>query len=383
MKNKKIAFNIPYCTGDELLNIKKIKFNNHFSGSGSAYFSKKCTDWLIKNIKCKDALLVHSCTAALEMCAILLKIKPGDEIIMPSYTFVSTANAFVLRGGKPVFVDIDSKTLNIDPKNIEKSITKKTKAIVVVHYAGISCDMDLIMKIAKKNKLIVIEDAAQAILAKYKTKQLGSIGDLATLSFHETKNIHCGEGGALLINNKKFIKRAKVIRDKGTNRDDFNKNLVKKYSWTDIGSSYCLSEINASFLYTQLKKAKNITKQRVQSWNIYHHYFKKLELQKKIIRPHIPEYSKNIGHMYWISTEKKYRNKIIGYLKSKNINSLFHYIPLHNSSFNKKISKNKINLRITELKSKSIIRMPLYVGLKKEEIILIINYIKKFFLKKE
>ena len=383
MKNKKIPFNIPYCTGNELLNINKIKFNNHFSGSGRAYFSKKCTDWLIKNIKCKDALLVHSCTAALEMCAILLNIKPGDEIIMPSYTFVSTANAFVLRGGKPVFVDIDSKTLNIDPKNIEKSITKKTKAIIVVHYAGISCDMDLIMKIAKKNKLIVIEDAAQAILAKYKTKQLGSIGDLATLSFHETKNIHCGEGGALLINNKKFIKRAKVIRDKGTNRDDFNKNLVKKYSWTDIGSSYCLSEINASFLYAQLKKAKNITKQREQLWNIYHDYFKELELQKKIIRPHIPEYSKNIGHMYWICTEKKYRNKIIGYLKTKNINSLFHYVPLHNSSFNKKILKNKINLRITELKSKSIIRMPLYVGLKKREIILIVNYIKKFFLKKD
>ena len=279
---KKIAFNIPYFGGDELLNIKKIKSINHFSGSGSAYFSKKCTDWLIKNIKCKDALLVHSCTAALEMCAILLKIKPGDEIIMPSYTFVSTANAFVLRGGKPVFVDIDSKTLCIDPKNIEKSITKKTKAIVVVHYAGFSCDMDLIMKVAKKNKIIVIEDAAQAILAKYKTKQLGSIGDLATLSFHETKNVHCGEGGALLINNKKFIKRAKVIRDKGTNRDDFNRNLVKKYSWTDIGSSYCLSEINASFLYTQLKKAKNITKQRIQSWNIYHKYLQKLELQKKL-----------------------------------------------------------------------------------------------------
>jgi dTDP-4-amino-4,6-dideoxygalactose transaminase len=380
MKNKKIHFNIPHCSNDELLNIKKIKFTNHYSGSGNAFFSKKCSEWLIKNIKCKEALLVHSCTAALEMCAILLNIGPGDEIIMPSYTFVSTANAFVLRSGKPVFVDIDSKTLNIDHQKIEKAITKKTKAIVVVHYAGISCDMDPILKIARKYKLYVIEDAAQAILGEYKKKKLGSIGDLAAISFHETKNIHCGEGGALLINNKKFIHRAKIIRDKGTNRDAFNNNIVKKYSWTDIGSSYCLSEINASFLYAQLKAAKNITKKRIKLWNIYNHYFKELELQKKIIRPHVPKYSNNIGHMYWITTKEKNRNKLIDYLKSQSIDSLFHYIPLHNSSFNKKISKNKINLRITELKSKSIIRMPLHLNLKKNEIITIINFVKKFFL---
>ena len=379
MINKRISFNIPYCGDEELLNIKKIKLQNHYSGSGNAFFSKKCTDWLTKNIKCKDALLVHSCTAALEMCAILLNIKHGDEIIMPSYTFVSTANAFVLRGGKPVFVDIDPKTLNIETKDIEKFITKKTKAIVVVHYAGISCDMDLVMKIAKKHRLFVIEDAAQAILSKYKGKQLGSIGDLAALSFHETKNIHCGEGGALLINNKKFIKRARIIRDKGTNRDDFNKNLVKKYEWKDIGSSYCLSEINAAFLYAQLNKAQHITKKRIQIWNTYHKYFKKLEIEGKIARPFVPKYTKHNAHTYWITTEIKHRNKIISYLKNKNINALFHYIPLHSSPFNKNGIKQKIDLRLTELKSKSIIRMPLYIGLKKTEIALITNLIKKFF----
>ena len=379
MKNKKILFNIPYSTSQKIFKINNIKSQNHYSGSGSGFFTKKCTDWLIKNIKCKEALLVHSCTAALEMCAILLNIKPGDEIIMPSYTFVSTANAFVLRGGKPVFIDVDCKTLNIDPKNIEKSITKNTKAIVVVHYAGISCDMDIVMKIAKKHKLFVVEDAAQSIMGKFKKKQLGSIGDLATVSFHETKNVHCGEGGALLINNKKFIKRAKIIRDKGTNRDDFNNNLTKKYSWVDIGSSYCLSEINASFLFAQLKLVNYITRKRVKIWNTYHKYFEKLEIEKKIIRTFIPKYAKNIAHMYWIIVDKKYRNKLISYLRMRNINSLFHYIPLHSSPFSKKTYKNKISLKVTESISKSIIRMPLHLSLKNKDIISITNFLKKFF----
>lgn len=379
MKNKKILFNVPYLTGQKIFKINNLKSQNLYSGSGSGFFTKKCTDWLIKNIKCKEALLVHSCTAALEMCSILLNIKPGDEIIMPSYTFVSTANAFVLRGGKPVFVDVDYKTLNIDPKNIEKSITKNTKAIVVVHYAGISCDMDIVMKIAKKHKLFVVEDAAQSIMGKFKKKQLGSIGDLATLSFHETKNVHCGEGGALLINNKKFIKRAKIIRDKGTNRDDFNNNLTKKYSWVDIGSSYCLSEINASFLFAQLKLANYIIRKRVKIWNTYHKYFEKLEIEKKIIRQFIPKYAKNIAHMYWIIVDKKYRNKLISYLRMKNISSLFHYIPLHNSPFNKKKFKNKINLKVTNSISKSIIRLPLHLDLKKKDIASIASHVKKFF----
>ena len=302
MINKKIYFNSPIlCNYKKNFN-KIIQLKNY---SSNGYFSKKSSKWLIENLKVKDALLVHSCTAALEMCALLLNIKKGDEIIMPSYTFVSTANAFVLRGGTPVFVDIDSKTLNIDPNKIEKAITKKTKAIVAVHYAGISCDMDPILKIAKKYKLYVIEDAAQAILSSYKGRPLGSIGDLATLSFHDSKNIHCGEGGALLINNKKFIKRAKVIRDKGTNRDLFNQNMIKKYTWVDLGSSYGLSEINAAFLYGQLKQAKKIITKRLAIFNYYHKLLENLEIKKLIKRPTIPTYAKVNGHMYYILVKKQ------------------------------------------------------------------------------
>jgi dTDP-4-amino-4,6-dideoxygalactose transaminase len=366
MSRNYTSFNQPSIVGDEIKNIKKLIKLKHYSGNG--YFTKKCSDWLIKNIKCKEALLVHSCTAALEMCAILLNVKPHDEIIMPSYTFVSTANAFVLRGGKPVFVDIDPKTLNIDPNEIEKAITKKTKAIVAVHYAGISCDMDKILKIAKKYKLYVVEDAAQAILSSYKGRPLGSIGDLATLSFHDSKNIHCGEGGALLINNKQFIKRAKIIRDKGTNRDDFNKNLVKKYTWVDIGSSYALSEINAAFLYAQLKKTKFLVKQRLKNWNIYHKLFLDLEVKKSIYRPFQPFYTRHNGHIYFIIIKKNDREKIINYLKRSNIAVLFHYIPLHRSSFKRLENKVEKKLEYTENLSERIIRLPLHNLITKKEI---------------
>lgn len=376
MNKNYISFNSPSVVGDEIKNIKKLSKLRHFSGNG--YFTKKCSDWLIKNIKCKEALLVHSCTAALEMCAILLNVKPHDEIIMPSYTFVSTANAFALRGGKPVFVDIDSKTLNIDPNEIEKAITKKTKAIVAVHYAGISCDMDQILKIAKKYKLYVVEDAAQSILSSYKGRPLGSIGDLATLSFHDSKNIHCGEGGALLINNQKFIKRAKIIRDKGTNRDDFNKNIVKKYTWVDIGSSYALSEINAAFLYAQLKKSKFLLRKRLKNWNIYHKLFLDLEVKDFIYRPFIPFYAKHNGHIYFIIIKKKNRREIIKLLKKNNIIALFHYISLHNSPFIKKMNKN-LKKKKTEIIEKKILRLPLYNFIEKSNLIKIKKLISKFY----
>lgn len=376
---KKISFNTPSLTGDEINNLFKLNKLKHYSANG--FFTKKCQQWLKKNIKCKEVFLVHSCTAALEMCALLLNIKKEDEIIMPSYTFVSTANAFVLRGGTPVFVDIDPKTLNIDPNKIERAITKKTRAIVVVHYAGISCDMDPILNIAKKYKLYVIEDAAQAILASYKGRPLGSIGDLATLSFHDSKNIHCGEGGALLINNKKFIKRAKIIRDKGTNRDDFNNNIVKKYTWVDLGSSYGLSEINAAFLYSQLLKAKSIIKNRIKIWNNYHHFFYKMEKDKKLIRPKIPNYSKSNAHIYYLLVKKSSRDKLIKYLKSQNIISLFHYIPLHTSSYFRKFHKKKINLVNTDLISKSLIRLPLHNKITIAQQIKVRNKINFFFNK--
>ena len=349
-----IKFNKPFVTS-KLPNRKNLC---HYSSGG--LYTKKCQQWLVKELKCKDALLVHSCTAALEMCALLLNIKKGDEIIMPSYTFVSTANAFVLRGGKPVFVDIDPNTCNIDSLKIKQAISKKTKAIVVVHYAGVSCDMDPIVKIAKQHKLYLIEDAAQAILSTYKGKPLGSIGDLATLSFHETKNIHCGEGGALLINNSKFIKRAKILRDKGTNRDLFNQNMVKKYTWVDYGSSYGLSEINAAFLYSQFNQAKKITKKRINIFNNYHQQLKNLEIKNLIQRPTIPNYTKANGHLYYILIKNNKREKIIKYLKRIKINTVFHYVPLHSSKFGILKGKTKFKMENTNYISHNLLRLPLH-----------------------
>jgi dTDP-4-amino-4,6-dideoxygalactose transaminase len=376
MTNQEIYFNLPILCNYKK-NINKIIQLNNYSANG--YFSKKSSKWLIKNLKVKDALLVHSCTAALEICALLLNIKKGDEIIMPSYTFVSTANAFVLRGGTPVFVDIDSETLNIDPNKIEKAITKKTKAIVTVHYAGISCDMDPILKIAKKYKLYVIEDAAQAILSSYKGRPLGSIGDLATLSFHDSKNIHCGEGGALLINNKKFIRRARIIRDKGTNRDDFNNNIVKKYTWTDLGSSYGLSEINAAFLYEQLKQVKKITRKRLVIFKRYHKLLEKLEIKKLIKRQTIPSYAKTNGHMCCILVKNNKRDKLIKYLKQKKINTVFHYIPLHSSPFGKLKTITKSTMHNTNRISNTLLRLPMHSKLQNKEVKKICFAISNFF----
>ena len=366
MSSSYVSFNSPSFIHDEIKNIKKLSKLKHFSING--YFTKKCSDWLIKNIKCKEALLVHSCTAALEMCAILLNIKKEDEVIMPSYTFVSTANAFVMRGGRPVFVDIDPITCNIDPSKIEQAITKKTKAIVVVHYAGVSCNMDPIVAIAKKYKLYIIEDAAQAILSSYKGRPLGSIGDLATISFHETKNVHCGEGGALIINNPKFIKRAKIIRDKGTNRDLFNQNMVKKYTWVDYGSSYGLSEINAAFLYGQLKQAKKITKKRLAIFELYHKLLENLEIKKLITRPTIPTYAKANGHIYYILVKNNKRDKLIKYLKQKKISTVFHYIPLHSSPFGKLKATTKSTMRNTNIISNTLLRFPMHLRLNKKNI---------------
>ena len=370
-----IKFNEPVGTS-ALPNIKNL---DHFSSGG--LYSEKCQQWLIKELKCKEALLTHSCTAALEMCALLLNIKDGDEIIMPSYTFVSTANAFVLRGGKPVFVDIDLNTCNIDPSKIKQAISKKTKAIVVVHYAGVSCDMDSILKTAKQHKLYVIEDAAQAILSTYKGKPLGSIGDLATLSFHETKNVHCGEGGALIINNPKFIKRAKIIRDKGTNRDLFNQNIVKKYTWVDYGSSYGLSEINAAFLYGQLKLAKKITKKRLTIFKLYHKLLENLEIKKLIKRPTIPTYTKANGHMYYILVKNNKRDKLIKHLQQKKINTVFHYIPLHSSPFGKLKATTKSTMHNTNMISNTLLRLPMHIQLSKKDAIRCANQIQIFFNK--
>jgi dTDP-4-amino-4,6-dideoxygalactose transaminase len=370
-----IEFNNPKIT----LNLKGIKRTNVYSSDG--FYSKKCEKWLVNQIKCKSALVVKSCTAALEMCALLLNIKDGDEIIMPSFTFVSTANAFVLRGAKPVFVDIDLKTCNIDPSKITQAISKKTKAIVVVHYAGISCDMDTILKIAKKHNLYIIEDAAHALLSFYKKKRLGSIGDLATFSFHETKNIHCGEGGALLINNHKFIERARIIRDKGTNRDLFNKKMVNKYTWVGNGSAYGLSEINAIILYSQLKHAKKITKKRVKIFKEYQKQLKDLEIKKFVKRPSVPKYSNHNGHIFYILVMDNRMNKLMKYLKQKKINSFFHYVPLHSSPYGRLKTKVKSTMCNTNFISNNLLRLPMHVHLSSKDIKKCTNQIKSFFNK--
>jgi dTDP-4-amino-4,6-dideoxygalactose transaminase len=376
---KNIPFNNPATNISLSYNLLKLKKYNHFSSNG--IFTKQCEQWLRDNIKCKEALLVHSCTAALEMCAILLNIKKEDEVIMPSYTFVSTANAFVMRGARPVFVDIDPTTCNIDSSKIERAITKKTKAIVVVHYAGVSCDMDPIVAIARKYKLYIIEDAAQAILSSYKGRPLGSIGDLATISFHETKNIHCGEGGALIINNPKFIKRAKIIRDKGTNRDLFNQNMVKKYTWVDYGSSYGLSEICAAFLYGQLKQAKKITGKRLAIFKLYHKLLENLEIKKLITRPTIPTYAKANGHMYYILVKNNKRDKLIKHLQQKKIHTVFHYIPLHSSPFGKLKATTKSTMHNTHRIANTLLRLPIHLKLYSDNIYRIYIEILSFYSK--
>ena len=354
---------------------KNLIKKRHYSSNG--YFNKKCEKLINKFLKVNYSILTKSCTSALEMCALLINTRPGDEIIMPSYTFVSTANAFVMRGGVPVFVDIDKNDFNIDVNQIEKKITKKTKAIVVVHYAGLSCNMDKIKKITKKYNLYLIEDAAQSFLSKYKDNHLGSFGDLSTFSFHETKNIHCGEGGALIINNKKFLKRAKILRDKGTNRDQFQKKLVKKYSWVDLGSSYGLPEINAGFLYYQILNSKKITKQRMNIWKKYFYFFSSLAKLNKLKYSSQNKDCKINGHIFYFLSKNRYqRDRIISFFKQNKIDTTFHYVPLHESKM-KKYCKSKGTFNVTKKVSNTLIRLPLYPDLKKKELDKIFFILKK------
>jgi len=304
------------------------------------------------------------------MSALLLDIEPGDEIIMPSYTFVSTANAFALRGAIPVFIDIRPDTLNIDEEQIEDAITPKTKAIVVVHYAGVSCEMNTILEIANKHSIPVIEDAAQGIMANYKGTPLGSMGTFGCLSFHETKNIHCGEGGALLINDKKYIKRAEIIREKGTNRSQFFRGQVDKYRWVDIGSSYLPGELTAAFLAAQLEHAEEITQKRLDIWNKYHEIFHDLEKTEKVRRPIIPKGCEHNGHIYYLLLDKKYnRDRVLQKMKELGVNAVFHYQPLHSSPAGKKYGKHFSPLPVTDDISERIIRLPMWIGFDQHEIV--------------
>ena len=361
MKNL-IRFNKPFITPLNSDFFSDLEANKS-SLSGDGKYTKMVHLWLENYCKAKKALLTHSCTAALEMCAILLNIKEGDEVLMPSYTFVSTANAVVLRGGVPIFIDIREDTLNIDENSLERSINKKTKAILPVHYAGVSCEMDTIKSIAKSYNLFVVEDSAQGILSKYKGKPLGSLGDLGAFSFHETKNIISGEGGALIVNNEKFLDRSEIIREKGTNRTLFKKGQVDKYSWCDLGSSYLPSELVAGFLLNQLNLSKKITKERLTIWLKYNELLESLEEEGFIRRPTVPEDCTQNGHIYYILVNPIIRNKVIEKLRDHNIEATTHYVPLHSSIAGEKYGKYYFPLNRTTKLSESIIRLPLWIGL--------------------
>lgn len=337
---------------------------------GDGRFTKLSQGWLEEELQVKRALLTHSCTAALEMAAILLEIEPGDEVIMPSFTFVSTANAFVLRGAKPVFVDISLESKNIDPSEIEKAITNKTKAIVPVHYAGVGCDMDSILSISSDNNIPVVEDAAQGLGSFYKDKPLGSFGSFATLSFHETKNIVSGEGGALLINNSSYVERAEIIREKGTNRSKFIKGQVDKYTWCDLGSSFLPSDILAALLSSQLERSHEIKRNRIASWEKYHSSLKEFEDSGLVKRHFIPEDCEHNAHMYYFMLpDKEKRDKFIKGMKKLDISCAFHYIPLHSSPAGNKYGRACGSLDNTSRVSDTIVRLPLWVGVDEEKVI--------------
>lgn len=361
MSKNFIPFNKPYMTGGEQGYIAQAHENGHLSGGGP--FTKKSQEWLQQNTGCHKALLTHSCTAALEMAAILARVGPSDEIIMPSYTFVSTASAFVLRGGAPVFVDIRPDTLNIDEKLIEDAITPKTKAIAPVHYAGVGCEMDAILDIARRHNLLVIEDAAQGIMSTWKGRPLGSIGDTGCLSFHETKNIISGEGGALLINRPDLVERAEIVWEKGTNRRKFFRGEIDKYSWVDVGSSFLPGEIIAAFLLAQMEKAAEITRRRLDVWDAYNTAFAEIEKQGKARRPVVPDYCVHNAHMYYLLLpDNRARDKFIARAKEDGIGAIFHYIPLHSSAAGSRFGRPHGDLTNTDDISGRIVRLPLWVG---------------------
>jgi dTDP-4-amino-4,6-dideoxygalactose transaminase len=357
-----IPFNRPYMTGMEQTHIAQAYKNHVLSGDGP--FTRQCEGWLQQHTGSSRALLTHSCTAALEMAALLLDIQPGDEVIMPSFTFVSTANAFVLRGGVPVFIDIREDTLNLDERLIEGAITNRTKAIVPVHYAGVACEMDGIMAIAQRHGLRVVEDAAQGVMATYKGRALGSIGDLGAYSFHETKNVICGEGGALLVNDSGLQLAAEIAREKGTDRSRFFRGEVDKYTWQGVGSSFLPGEITAAFLWAQLDEAQRITNERLATWGLYHEMLKPLEDEGLLRRPIVPQECGHNAHMYYVLlSADHHRDVVLRSLKESGVNSVFHYVPLHSSPAGMKFCRVSGGMQWTDRQSERLIRLPLWIGL--------------------
>lgn len=363
---KKIPFNKPYMVGKELWYIAQAHHKGHLAGAGE--FTSRCQAWLEKHTGTPKALLTNSCTAALEMASLLVDIEPGDEVILPSFTFVSTANAFVLRGAVPVFVDVREDTLNIDERLIEDAITPRTRVIVPVHYAGVACEMDTIMDIASRHNLLVVEDAAQGLMSSYKGRALGTIGHLGAVSFHETKNVIAGEGGAIFVNDRSLLDRAEIAWEKGTNRRQFFRGEVDKYTWVDRGSSFLPSELVAAFLYAQIGEAESITAQRLFLWKTYHSVFSGTEVRGRLRRPVIPDDCVHNAHMYYIllpSAER--RDAILDELRKRGIGAVFHYVPLHSSPAGLKYGRAHGNLHLTDALSQRLLRLPMWVGLEQRQ----------------
>ena len=374
----KINFNIPPVVGNEEVYIRDAIKLRKICGDGT--YTKSCDKWLEEKSGAKKVLLTTSCTHALEMAALLIDVKAGDEVIMPSFTFVSTADAFILRGATAVFVDIRPDTMNIDESLIEAAITKRTKAIAPVHYAGVSCEMDVIMDIARRHGLKVVEDAAQGILSTYKGKPLGTIGDYGCYSFHETKNLSMGEGGAILLNDESSIEQAEIIREKGTNRSKFFRGEIDKYTWVAAGSSYLPSELNAAYLYAQLQKAEEINNDRMQSWNLYYEMLKPLKDRGAIELPTVPQHCKHNAHMFYLKTDNlNVRTRLLEYLKANGIGAVFHYVPLHSSPAGIKYGRFAGEDKYTTRESERLVRLPMYYGLSKEQIEFVCEKINAFY----
>ena len=373
-----ISFNVPPVVGNELKYIEQAIGNHKICGDGE--FTKKCSAWMEEKTGTAKAVLTTSCTHATEMAALLADIQPGDEVVMPSFTFVSTADAFVLRGAKVKFVDIRPDTMNIDETLIEDAITDKTKAIVPVHYAGVGCEMDTIMDIARKHHLLVIEDAAQGVMSSYKGKALGTIGDYGCYSFHETKNYSMGEGGALLIKDPDMIERAEIVREKGTNRSKFFRGQIDKYTWVDAGSSYLPSELNAAYLWAQLEQADMVNDNRLKSWNLYKELLTPIAEKEYITLPYIPEECTHNAHMFYIKTKNlEERSALISYLKENGVLAVFHYIPLHGAPAGQKYGEFIGEDKYTTRESERLVRLPMYYNLSEEDITYVAELISRFY----
>lgn len=373
----KVPFNRPAFTGKELEYIQDAVTRGMICGDG--IYTRKCSEWMKEHYEINHVFLTTSCTHALEMAAYLCDIQPGDEVIMPSYTFVSTADAFVLRGAKVVFVDIRPDTMNMDETLIEQAITSKTKAIVPVHYAGVACEMDTIMEIAQKHHLKVVEDAAQGMEADYKGKALGTIGDFGCFSFHETKNYTMGEGGALLFQDSAYLEKAEILREKGTDRSKFFRGQIDKYRWMDYGSSYLPSEINAAYLYAQLEESEKINQKRQNIYDFYHESFRDLEKNGLVERPKVPEYAKHNAHMYYLKVKDlAVRTRLISYLKERGIYSAFHYVPLHSSPAGLKFGRFAGEDKFTTKESERLLRLPMFYNLDMEDAEYVVSSVLSF-----